>query len=55
MDADDSTGASTPDDQMNEIPEDHAAWRAAGQERFQAAYAEEDAVYESLIDEKSAE
>jgi hypothetical protein len=35
--------------------DDDAAWREAGQGRFEAAYAEEDSVYESLISEKPAE
>ena len=29
--------------------EDDAAWRAAGRRRFEAAYAADDSVYESLI------
>jgi len=31
-----------------------ASWRAAGQQRFAAAYADEDSVYESLIDDPPA-
>jgi hypothetical protein len=27
------------------------AWRAAGNQRFEAAYADEDAIYEQLIDD----
>jgi hypothetical protein len=34
-------------------PED-AAWRRAGQLRFESAYAEEDSVYEQLIDDTPA-
>jgi hypothetical protein len=30
------------------------AWRAAGRERFEAAYAPEDSVYEQLIDDAAA-
>jgi len=33
------------------IPEDDAAWQAAGRSRFEAAYAADDSVYESLINE----
>jgi hypothetical protein len=29
------------------------AWRASGRERFEAAYAPEDSVYEQLIDDAS--
>lgn len=31
-----------------------AAWRAAGRQRFEAAYAPEDSVYEQLIDDAPA-
>lgn len=31
-----------------------SSWRAAGRERFEAAYAPEDAVYEQLIDDPAA-
>jgi len=33
---------------------DHAAWRAAGRRRFEAAYAADDSVYELLIHDPSA-
>jgi len=36
------------------IPEDDAAWQAAGRSRFEAAYAADDSVYESLIHDASA-
>ena len=35
------------------ISEDDAAWREAGRKRFEAAYAADDSVYESLIDDTS--
>jgi len=31
--------------------EDEAAWRAAGRRRFEAAYAQDDSVYEQLVHE----
>jgi len=31
------------------ISDDDAAWRAAGRRRFEAAYAPDDSIYESLI------
>lgn len=31
------------------ISDDDAAWRAAGRRRFEAAYADDDSIYESLI------
>ena len=34
-----------------ETPNLDAAWRAAGRQRFEAAYAPEDSVYEQLIDD----
>ncbi len=34
-----------------EISNLDAAWRAAGRQRFEAAYAPEDSVYEQLIDD----
>ncbi len=37
-----------------ETPDLDAAWRAAGRQRFEAAYAPEDAVYEQLIHEAPA-
>jgi hypothetical protein len=33
---------------------DDDAWRAAGKRRFEAAYSEEDSVYEHLIDDTPA-
>jgi hypothetical protein len=36
-----------------EQPDLDRAWRAAGRERFEAAYSPEDSVYEQLIDELS--
>jgi hypothetical protein len=36
------------------ISEDEAAWQAAGRSRFEAAYAADDSVYESLIHDPSA-
>ena len=35
------------------VSEDDAAWRAEGRRRFEAAYAADDSVYESLIDDPS--
>jgi hypothetical protein len=35
------------------ISEDEAAWRAAGRRQFEAAYAPDDSVYESLINDTS--
>jgi hypothetical protein len=35
------------------ISEDDAAWRAAGRRHFEAAYAEDDSIYESLIHDPS--
>ena len=35
------------------ISDDDAAWRAAGRRRFEAAYAAEDSIYESLIHDTS--
>ncbi|MBI3664992.1 MAG: hypothetical protein HY236_02005 [Acidobacteria bacterium] len=37
-----------------EISNLDAAWRAAGRQRFEAAYAPEDSVYEQLIDDAPA-
>jgi hypothetical protein len=36
------------------IAEDDAAWRAAGRRQFEAAYAADDSVYESLIHDASS-
>jgi len=36
-----------------DIGEDDPAWRAEGRRRFEAAYAADDSVYESLIDDAS--
>lgn len=33
--------------------DDETAWRSAGRHRFEAAYVEDDSVYESLIDDPS--
>ena len=35
------------------ISEDDAAWRAAGRRQFEAAYADDDSVYELLIHDPS--
>ena len=35
------------------IAEEDAAWRAAGRHRFEAAYAADDSIYESLIHDTS--
>ena len=35
------------------LSEDDAAWQAAGRSRFEAAYADEDSVYESLMHDPS--
>ena len=35
------------------ISEDDAAWRAAGRRQFEAAYADDDSVYELLIHDTS--
>lgn len=37
--------------QWDAQPDDEAAWRAQGRQRFEAAYAREDSVYDQLIDE----
>lgn len=34
-----------------ETADEDAAWRAQGRERFEAAYAPEDSIYEQLMDE----
>jgi hypothetical protein len=57
MNADETTRARNQNDSVNDFPEDDAAadWRAAGQRRFEAAYAPEDSIYESLIDRAPTE
>ena len=35
------------------VSDDETAWRAAGRQKFEQAYAEEDSVYEQLIDDAS--
>jgi hypothetical protein len=37
--------------QWDAAPEEDNAWRAQGRERFESAYAEEDAIYEQLLNE----
>ena len=37
-----------------DIADDEAAWRAAGRRRFEAAYAVDDSIYESLIHDPSS-
>lgn len=39
---------------MWEPPDLDSAWRATGRQRFEAAYAPEDSVYEQLIDDAPA-
>ena len=65
--ASDSGEIALPRDVANEIPpgeplhiviswqrsEDDAAWRSAGNEAFECAYAPEDNVYEKLLDDAS--
>lgn len=35
-------------------PDDENDWREAGRRRFEAAYADEDSIYEKLMDDASA-
>lgn len=37
--------------QWDAAADEDSAWRAQGRERFEAAYAPEDAIYEQLMDE----
>jgi hypothetical protein len=40
--------------QWDSTTDEDAVWRAQGRQRFEAAYAPEDAIYEQLMDETSA-
>ena len=38
---------------MWDVPDSDSAWRAAGRQRFEAAYSPDDAIYDELIDDSA--